>query len=82
MITIEITYNGKKYNEIGDAITQAVVDIIKNNFEESIKPFTAEIEQHNGCVNIDIPTDFKNAKISFVDLPPELISRITDALHQ
>ena len=81
MMKINITHNGKKYNNIKDAFTDAAISGIKENINNSLKPFESEIKACNGIVTIDIPKDFKNAKIQLENMPEDLIERITKALQ-
>lgn len=80
MTSIKITYNGRSYNSISDALQKAVVDGIKESVTKSLRPFESEIRKAGGHVIVDIPSNMKNMKIQFKNLPEELIDKISKAL--
>jgi hypothetical protein len=80
MIDIKITYNGRSYSSISDAIQKAMVDGIKESISKSLRPFESEIRKAGGHVTIDIPANMKNMNIQLKNMPQELIDKIMKAL--
>ena len=81
MIEIEITYKGKKYKDLTNAVTVAAIDGIKEYVEKTLQPFKSEIDQHGGKVTVDIPKKLKDMNVSVENVPQELIDRITKAFE-
>ncbi len=80
MINIKISYKGKSYNSISDAIDKALVDGIKQSISKSLKPFENEIREAGGIVTLDIAANLKDMKIELENMPDELINKIKTAL--
>jgi hypothetical protein len=81
IINIKITYNGKSYSSISDAIQKAMVDSIKESIMKTLRPFESEIIKSGGHVVVDIPSNMKNMNIKLKNMPQELVGRITNALN-
>ncbi len=84
---LEITYEGKKYNDIQDPNILATMDGIKKYFDQSIESFSSEISEQDGHIVVNIPRDFiegKGAKadITFYNMKEELADKITEALKK
>ncbi len=71
MITIEITYNGKKYDDLGSAMDDAIVEGVVTSAREVLKPFEREITAQGGVIKFDI----KKGKLS-ASIEPEIQMRI------
>jgi hypothetical protein len=80
MIDLKITYKGRNYSSITDAIQKAMVDGIKETITKSLRPFETEIRKTGGQIIIDIPDNMKNMKVQLKNMPQDLIDKITKAL--
>lgn len=78
---IKVTYNGRTYRDIKDAMMQSIVDGVRKSIEDKLKPYRHEIASNNGIVNINIPKDFKGANVELKNMPEELLERLKIALH-
>lgn len=81
MIDLKITYDGKSYSSISDAMQKAIVDGIKESITKSLRPFESEIRKAGGHVVVDIPNNMKNMNVQLKNMPPDLIDRINKALR-
>jgi hypothetical protein len=85
-LTIEITYNGKSFESIEDAMLAAVINGMKKIMEKKMQPFASEIAEHGGKVIYNITGDsFENLKGSISvkgDVPKEITERIINSLHE
>jgi len=79
MINIEIKYNGKKVNNLGDAMMKGFVEEIKKNVKKSLIPLEKEIKKHGGRIKVDISKDLK-IKITCYNLSEEMEQKISLAL--
>lgn len=73
---IEINYNGKKY----DDITKAVVDQMKDQMLDLIKPFESEIKKEGGKVILNFPYDLSDASLKVTGISDDLEQKINTAL--
>lgn len=80
MIDIKITFNGRNYSSISDALQKAMIDGIKESITKSLRPFENEIRKAGGHVVVDIPSNMKNMNIQLKNMPQDLIDRISTAL--
>lgn len=79
MFKIEITYNGKPYASISDALSKAIIDGMKEVIEGKLAPFANELKANNASVEISINKDFKG-KVIIDNAPEDLKERISQAL--
>jgi len=78
---LKIKYNGKQYGDFKDAVTDAMINGVKDQFKEALKPFGKEIEKYNGRITINIPRDFKNAAVEITNIPDDLKNKIIATLQ-
>ena len=81
MISIDITYNGQRFESINDALNKAMADGIKNMIIEKLKPFESEINKAGGQISINIPKDFKDIDFKVTGITQELKDKIISALN-
>jgi hypothetical protein len=81
MLKIEFNYNGRNYNSISDVMQKAMVDGIRENITNALKPFESEIIQSGGNVQVNIPENMQNMDLQLNNMPQDLIDRITKALN-
>lgn len=77
MIKFEITYNGKRYDDLIDATEQALLDAIIEGAKKTIKPFEQEIASEGGTVSFHVSGKILSGK-------PDIqmkISEISTDLH-
>lgn len=81
---IEINYNGKSYDDIKDAVEQAVIDGATESIKKSISTFKEEIEKNNGTVKIEVSgtveADDLKVIVTLDDMPDDLIDKIENSL--
>jgi len=79
---IKITYNGKSYKSITDALHKGIVDGIKESIFKTLKPFESEILSCGGKVEIKIDKNFESVKIDMEGMSDDLMDRITKTLEE
>lgn len=78
MFKIKVTYKGKRYDHLADALEQAII----NRIEGRLKPFENEVRSHGGQVEINVQKDLKGVDIHFKNMPRELIDRIKKSFQR
>jgi hypothetical protein len=79
-LKIAYIFKGKPYPTLEDEIHEAIIDSIKENIEENLKPFSDEINKSGGTININIDDNY-NWQMQFKNMPVELIDKINAALN-
>jgi len=78
---LKIKYDGKQYNNINDAVNDAMINGVKDHFKKALKPFEKEIAKYDGIITVNIPKDFKNANIEITNIPDDLKNKIITTLQ-
>ncbi len=69
-----------EYKGISQSLEKAIVEQMKDQIKQKLKPFESEIKSQSGEIIINIPTDFDNIDIRVINISEELKNRIIASL--
>jgi hypothetical protein len=78
---ISVYYNGKTIFEIDHPLIIEIINDIKILYENLLDELKFEINKHDGLITLNIEASFKRIKISYYNMPVELITKIEEILN-
>lgn len=84
MITIEIKYKGKKYNDLESAVLKSAAEGMKEVVEKKLNQFQDKVKDEGGSVRVELTyTTIKDLKAEVVvkDISGELQQEIIDSMN-
>lgn len=79
---VTFTHKGRKYigSNIGTGIKAFLIDGVKQNIENHMSQFDAELDEENGSVEVDV-TDEGKVSLKFINVSAELQTKIAQSLQ-
>jgi|GEM_PF-4974455 hypothetical protein len=88
MIKITISHNGKEYDDLSnafsDAIQNGIIEMLQKRIETKLKHLHSEMEKEGGkmIINLGDALNGKNSNLSASGFSPELMVKIRKALSK
>jgi|GEM_PF-4496297 len=82
MISVKVTYNGRSFNSLTDAVEQAYANGLKKLVEKKIQPVQQELMANGGSVEVVIGKNFQNYSINVLNTDTELTQKVVNLLKQ
>jgi hypothetical protein len=78
---ISVYYDGKTIFEIDHPLIIEIIHDIKILYENLLDDLNHEINKHDGLITLNVEASFKRIKISYYNIPVELITKIEEILN-